>query len=134
MVSFTTMYGPEDFDNLKPEDYVPLKEKLLKQHIARFKEVYGVDIEPYIEEVEISTPMTFARYLGTPEGSTYGYELVNWDSMISRMMMMSDEFPIKGLRHIGAASFRGDGYSSTWINGDMCAAMAVAEMKEGGNK
>ena len=134
VVSFTTMYGPEDFDNLKPEDYVPLKEKLLKQHIARFKEVYGVDIEPYIEEVEISTPMTFARYLGTPEGSSYGYELVNWDSMISRMMMMSDEFPIKGLRHIGAASFRGDGYSSTWINGDICAALAVAELKEGGNK
>ena len=54
--------------------------------------------------------------------------------MLARMMMMGDEFPIKGLRHIGAASFRGDGYSSTWLNGDLCAAMACAELKEGGDQ
>ena len=134
VVSFTSMYGPDDFNDIKPEDYAGLKDKVARQHIETFKNVYGVDIAPYIEEVEVSTPMTFARYLGTPEGSTYGYDVGGWDAMLARMMMIGEEFPIKGLRHIGAASFRGDGYSSTWINGDMCAAMACAELKEGGNQ
>jgi len=134
VVSFTTMYGPDDWNKITPQEYAGIKDKFAKQCIETMKEKYGVDIEPYIEEMEVSTPMTFARYLGTPEGSTYGYELSGWDGMLARMMLIPEEFPITGLRHIGAASFRGDGYSSTWINGDMCAAMACAELKEGGNK
>ena len=134
VLSFTAMYGPEDWNNLEPQEYYELKDKIAKKQIQKFKEVYGVDIEPYIEEIEMATPMTFSRYMGTPEGSTYGFDLAGWDGMLNRMMNIPEEFPVKGLRHIGAASFRGDGYSSTWINGDMCAAMACAELKEGGNK
>lgn len=52
--------------------------------------------------------------------------------MMNRMMMIGEDYPIKGLKHIGAAASRGDGYSSTWIIGDMLAGIACGEMKEGG--
>ena len=126
--SFTTMYGPEDWNRVTPEEYPKVKEKIAEKFIAAMKEKLGVDIGPYIEEVEIASPMTFARQIGSPEGAVYGYAVSGWDAMIARMMMVSEEFTVKGLRYIGAASLRGDGYSSAWHNGEMCAMLACKEI------
>lgn len=134
VISFTTMYGAEDWNDLKVQDYVKTKNQIGKLFINTMKEKLGIDIEPYIEEMEISTPWTFARYLGNPEGCCYGFETKDWDVMMARMMMIGEDYPIKGLKHIGAAASRGDGYSSAWIIGDLLAGMAVNELKEGGLK
>ena len=53
---------------------------------------------------------------------------------IARMMDIEADFTIKGLRHIGAGSFMADGYSSTWINGDLTAMLACKDLEEGGTK
>lgn len=132
VVSFTSMYGKKDWSDLEIKDYNKMKEAIAKKFIETTKEKMGIDITPYIEEVEIATPWTFARYLGTPEGCTYGHKTKDWDAMMNRMMMIGEDYPIKGLKHIGAAASRGDGYSSTWIIGDMLAGIACGEMKEGG--
>ena len=81
--------------------------------------------------------LTFARFLGVPEGSVYGYEARDWDGMMARMQMIGDDYPIKGLRPIGAAGPRSDGYSATIICGQLIAASALKDLKtwsEGGNK
>lgn len=135
VISFTKLFSKsQDWEKLTPEEYYKVKDKMIAKCIDDVKKRLGIDLTPYIEEVEVATPMTFARYLGTPDGTPYGYELSDWDGMMARMMEMDKDFPIKGLRHIGAASFRGDGYSSTWLNGDMCAALACRDLEEGGNK
>jgi prolycopene isomerase len=135
VISFTKLFSKsQDWEKLTPEEYYKVKDKMIAKCIDDVKNRLGIDITPYIEEVEVATPMTFARYLGTPDGTPYGYELSDWDGMMARMMEMDKDFPIKGLRHIGAASFRGDGYSSTWLNGDLCAALACRDLEEGGNK
>ena len=86
--------------------------------------------------MEIASPWTFSRLLGVPEGSVYGYETRDWDGMMARMMMLGTDYPIKGLRPIGAAGPRGDGYSATIICGQLMAANALKDLKEweGGNR
>ena len=69
------------------------------------------------------------NYVNVPQGAAYGFELKDWDSMMPRMMMMGTEFPVKGLKFVGAASIRGDGYNSAIFSGDTLAKKTLAEMK-----
>jgi prolycopene isomerase len=135
IVSFTSMGSPEDWDNLSQEDYVALKNRYVEKFLKSLKEKAGIDIAPHIEEMSVASPWTFARYLGTPEGSVYGHETADWDGMMARMMMLSTDYPVKGLRPIGAAGPRGDGYSAAYICGQLMARLALKDLNtEGGNQ
>ncbi len=132
LVSFTTFGSPKDWDNLPQEDYVALKNKFAAKFIKSLKDKAGIDIAPHIEEMSVASPWTFARYLGTPEGAVYGHETTDWDGMMARMMMLSSDYPVKGLRPIGAAGPRGDGYSAAYICGQLMARLALKDMSEEG--
>lgn len=136
MCSFTTMFtSAEDWNNISDEEYFKVKNKLAKKIIANFEKKTGIEISPYIEEISIATPLTFARYLGVPEGSVYGYMTKDWDSMLSRTASQAADFPVKGLKPIGTSGMRGDGYSSTYMCGSIVAKAAIKELnKEGGAK
>ena len=129
---FTSMGNREEWSDLSQEDYVAYKNKYAKKFIKTLKDRAGIDIEPYIEEICVASPWTFARYLGVPEGAVYGYETAEWDAMMARMMMLNDDYPIKGLRPIGAAGPRGDGYSSAYVCGRLMARLALRDLKEEG--
>jgi prolycopene isomerase len=131
VVSFTTFYNFDDWGNVEIKDYFKKKNEVAKQMIMRLKEKTGIDISDCIEEMEIATPWTFSRYLNVPEGAVYGYETSEWDAMMARMMMLKDDYPVKGLWPIGAAGPRGDGYSSTYICGNLIARLALKEMEGG---
>ena len=133
--SFTSFGAPKDWDNLKMEDYVEFKNNVAKKFLKSVKDKAGIDLSGHIEEMAVASPWTFARYLGTPEGSVYGHETADWDGMMARMMMLSTDYPVKGLRPIGAAGPRGDGYSAAYICGQLMANLALKDMsEEGGNK
>lgn len=129
---FTSMGNADEWGDLSQEDYVALKNKYAEKFIKCLKDRMGIDIAPYIEEICVASPWTFARYLGVPEGSVYGYETKDWDGMMARMMMLSSDYPIKGLRPIGAAGPRGDGYSSAYVCGRLMARLALKDLKEEG--
>lgn len=128
--SFTTFGVPKDFDHLSEDEYVAFKNKIATKILNNFKAKVGIDLSSHIEEISIATPWTFARYLGAPEGSVYGYETRSWDGMMPRMMMLNQDYPIKGLRPIGTAGPRGDGYSSTYIAGQLMAKLALKDLSE----
>ncbi len=133
--SFTSMAAPKDWNDLSQEDYVKFKNDFVKKMLRNLKEKAGIDLEGHIEEMAVASPWTFARYLNAPEGAVYGYETTDWDGMMARMMMLNSDYPIKGLRPIGAAGPRGDGYSAAYICGQLMAANAVKELnEEGGGK
>ena len=46
--------------------------------------------------------------MGNAEGNVYGYENRDWDTLVARMQMIETDYPIKGLRPIGACGPRGD--------------------------
>lgn len=134
MCSFTTMFtSPEDWNDIKDEDYVKIKNKLAKKIIKNFESKTGIVLSPYIEEISVASPLTFARYIGVPEGSVYGYMTKDWDSMLSRIASQGADFPIEGLKPIGTSGMRGDGYSSTYMCGSIVAKSAIKELnKKGG--
>lgn len=134
LVSFTTFANPDEWNNVSEADYVALKNKFAQKFIDTLKKKTGIDIAPYIEEVSVASPWTFARYLNAPEGSVYGYETRDWDGMMARMMMLSADYPIKGLRPIGTSGPRGDGYSAAYICGQLIAKLAIKDLNEGGTK
>ena len=133
--SFTTLASPVDWDGLSQKDYFEFKNQIAEKMLLNLKNRTGIDLFGHIEEMEVASPWTFARYLGVPEGSVYGYETRDWDGMMARMMMLSTDYPIKGLRPIGTSGPRGDGYSATIICGQLVAASALNDLKtwaEGG--
>lgn len=132
IVSLTTTYMEDCWSQIDPKDYVKTKNKVASDMIDWFEEKTGIIIRPYIEEFEVATPWTFCRYASVPQGAAYGYELRDWDNMMPRMMMMREEYPVKGLRFCGAASIRGDGFNSAIFSGDMMGKLTLAQMKEEG--
>lgn len=93
----------------------------------------GIEIKPYIEEIVIACPPTFARYLNTPEGTPYGYQMNMWDAFIQRMHVRNEERFIDNLHFVGAASHRGDGYSSAYLSGlDTGKEIVRTEKEKGG--
>ena len=92
----------------------------------------GLIIRPHIEEIVIAAPPTFARYLNTPNGTPYGYQIKPWDTIIARTMCSKNERFIDGLSFIGAHAERSDGYSSTYANGRSVGERIVREVKKHG--
>ncbi len=135
--TFTTFGSPVDWNDLSQEDYFRFKNEGVEKMLKTLKEKTGIDLSGHIEEMEVGSPWTFARYLGAPEGGVYGYEARDWDGMMARMQMIASDYPIKGLRPIGAAGPRSDGYTASMICGQLMAGNALLDLKkwsEGGNQ
>ncbi|HRX58052.1 MAG TPA: NAD(P)/FAD-dependent oxidoreductase [Eubacteriales bacterium] len=124
------IFGSDLPDDLTPEGYKKYKNEIARKYIADYEKLMGLSILPHIEEISVATPVTFARYLGTPEGTIYGYKLSGWDNLLARISCEKDEYTIPGLSFCGGHATRGDGYSSAYVTGDAVAKRVVKRMKE----
>jgi phytoene dehydrogenase-like protein len=134
IVFMTTLYRPEVWHNVKPQEYFDLKNKIALDLISDFEEATGASLRDHIEEFEVATPQTFARYTGSHDGGIYGYEPEPWDSLLPRMMMLTEDQHIGGLQFSGGSAFRCHGYSSSFLSGQVGALLTVREMKERGGE
>lgn len=131
IVIVTKFYSTDDWSNIQEKDYFDVKERIAKDAIQQYKETVGIDISDCIEEVEISTPVTYSRYLGTPEGTCYGYLPLKWDGMLNRILdEQKKDYMIHGLRFCGAAGALLDGYSQAYLSGNEIAKFTLDDMKE----
>jgi len=130
--SLTTFAATPTWEKVTQENYVEHKEIEVRRMLKDVKEKMGIDMSGHIEECITASPWTFARYLNAPQGGVYGYETKDWDGMMARLMMLSTDYPIKGLRPIGAAGPRGDGYSAAYICGQLIAKLTLKDMAEEG--
>ena len=126
------VFGHDVPKDLKPEDYKKYKNDLAKKYIEDCEQTLGISIMPHIEEISVATPVTFARYLGTPEGTIYGYKLSGWDNLMARTAGEKNDYTIPGLSFCGGHYIRGDGYSCAYIMGDTIGKR-VAKRLKGGN-
>lgn len=131
LMSFTKIYSEDVWKDVAMEDYVEVKNRIAQKTIEDFEKTMGVDLQSSVEEVSVASPWTFARYIGTPEGSIYGYECNEWDGMLARLMMVNEDYPIKGLKFAGAAGPRGDGYSAAYLCGNLIARLTLKDMAQG---
>ncbi|MFX1570715.1 MAG: phytoene desaturase family protein [Promethearchaeota archaeon] len=125
---FTTLFKPEVWKDVKPEDYVDVKNRIANGLITDFENALGISIREHIEEIEVATPETFARYTRTYNGIIYGYEPESWDSLVPRLMMMGDHNYIKGLEFAGGFGRRCHGYSSALKDGEIAALLVLNEL------
>ncbi len=123
-------YG-DVMQGVRPEDYKKLKTKIADEMITQCEKALGIDIKPYIEEIEIALPPTFSRYLNTPNGSPYGYQLDLWDSMLSRTIQYNKDQPFDNFLFCGASQERGDGYGCAYYTGKKAAGLVIKKLKEG---
>lgn len=131
---FTTFYFGNGWDDVKPEEYNKLKNETAMKMIEDCERALGISIRPYIEEIVIAAPPTFARYLNTPQGTPYGYQMSMWDAFVQRTVSKKKEKFTDNLYFVGAATDRGDGYSSTYLSGlDAGLEIIRAVKAKGGN-
>ncbi|MBR5427378.1 MAG: NAD(P)/FAD-dependent oxidoreductase [Clostridia bacterium] len=116
---------------VKPEDYKKYKTQVADGMITRCEKALGISIKPYIEEIEIALPPTFSRYLNTPFGSPYGYQLDMWDSMLPRTIQFGKDQPFDNFLFCGASQERGDGYGSAYFSGEKAAGKIIKKIREG---
>jgi phytoene dehydrogenase-like protein len=132
IVSITTLFRPEAWRKVSSVDYVTIKNRIARDLIVDLEESTGAPIREHIEEFEVATPQTYARYTGGHDGIIYGYEPEPWDSIIPRLMMMADDRYFDGLEFTGGYSFRGHGYSSSFMAGPTVALITYRDMLEKG--
>jgi len=130
IMSFTTLYTEDAWGAVGADEYVAKKREVAQKLIRDFEQHVGVTLTPYIEEIEIATPETMARYTLNPQGAMYAYACSGWDTMLARLMMLKDDQIVPGIRFAGGYGPRVYGYSSTYLNGELTAKLTMADMKE----
>ncbi|MCQ2592986.1 MAG: NAD(P)/FAD-dependent oxidoreductase [Treponema sp.] len=114
---FTTAVYGDEWGKIAPEDYKKTKMEVAEKMIDFYEKTMGISIKPYIEEIEVATPVTFSRYLNTPNGTPYGYQTHMWDGTFMRTMNVKKEHSIKNLRFCGAHTEGSLGYNMTYHSG-----------------
>ncbi len=128
----TAMTYGDVMKDVKPQDYKKFKTAVAKDMIETCEKALNMSITPYIEEIEIALPPTFARYLNTPQGTPYGYMLEKWDSMIPRTVQYLQDQPYENFFFCGATQERGDGYGCAYYTGEKAGGLVVKAMKKEG--
>ncbi len=128
----TTMTFGDVMKDVRPQDYKKFKNEIAKDMIETCEKALNISIMPYIEEIEVALPPTFARYLNTPFGTPYGYLLEKWDSMIPRTVQYLTDQPFDNFFFCGASQERGDGYGCAYYTGEKAGGLVVNAIKKEG--
>lgn len=130
-VQFAKFYTEDAFANVTEENYFKIKDRIARETIEHFEKVAGIDLQSHIEEIVVASPVTWARYLGTPQGDVYGYACGTWDGMFPRVQSGHKlDYTIRGLRFCGGHGTQMDGYSQAYLSGREQARYTLQDMKE----
>jgi len=128
-LSITALVPSKPFEDVKEEDYYSLKRRLANEMMESCIKVTKVDFRKNITEIEISTPMTIAHYVGAWKGNIYGYSHSMADHAVARLGANEGEHFIEGLEFAGAFGMSGDGMGPQITNG-RAAAKGVRNDKQ----
>ena len=129
ILCLTTLYTDNCWANVEPDQYFKEKDMLAARLIANYESATGITIHNSIEELEVATPVTFARYTATPQGTVYGYFGDDWDGIIPRFMTEATDCDTKGLRFCGGWDVQLSGMSSAISSGRNVAFATLNDMK-----
>jgi prolycopene isomerase len=132
MMILTISYTDDAWADVKEEDYVKIKREIADHMIDNLEKIMGYKIREHIEEIEIASPVTFARYMGTPQGVVYGYASEKWDGMSSRTLSNGMEPTIPGLFFVGAHGSGLSGYFPTYTTGNRIGYQILGYVMSGG--
>jgi prolycopene isomerase len=93
------------------------KEKFANAFIDLFESRTGAKIRDHVEEIEIVSPASYARYSSTPLGNIYGYEVSPVDGAVLRTLLVDEEQYIPGLDFVGTYGRRCHSFGCGIVNG-----------------
>ena len=134
ILNFTTLFTENCWANVEPESYFIEKDNFAKRIIALYEESTGIKISEFIEEIEIATPLTFARYLNTPQGVIYGYSAEPFDNLLSRFMTEESDNDTKGLRFCGSWGTQLSGFCAAIASGRNTAYATIYDIENESDK
>ena len=127
-LSITALPLPEAFLNVREEDYFALKRKLANDMIDTYEKTTGIRLRDRIVEIEVSTPITIAHYVGAWKGSIYGYTHSIDNHAVARLQMREEDHFIDGLEFACATGMSGNGMGPAVTNGRAAAKYTKAAM------
>ena len=122
MAAIITLQYMEPWLRVPPAEYAKEKYRAASAMLERAETVYP-GLREHIEELEISTPITHARYLGHPGGAFYGFDQYVKDSA----SFVSPKPPIDGLYLAGAWATSG-GFQPTLDSGARSARLILKQL------
>ncbi len=131
-VTLLGIFRSDVWADVPMEEYFRKKEDYALELIESFEKTTGIHLQEHIEEIEIATPWTFARYLGTPKGTCYGYDNNQWDGLMARLMSLRQDNSTPHLYFGCAADANSNGYNMTYVGGSTAAKLCLADMKNEG--
>ena len=132
-IQFSKFYTGDPFADVTEEEYFKVKDRIARECVERYEEVTGCRLQGHIEEIVVASPVTWARYLGTPRGDVYGYEPATWDGMFPRVQSgHHEDYTVHGLRFAGGHGTQMDGYSQAYLSGAEQARYMLLDMKKEG--
>ncbi len=134
ILTFTTHFSENCWANIEPENYFDEKNELAKRLINNFETVTGIKIFEYIEELEVATPLTFARFTNSPQGTIYGYLGDEWDSLFARFSTEIQDNDTKGLRFCGGYGTQLSGVSSSLASGRNALYATLFDINDWGDE
>ncbi len=132
ILCLSTIYTDDCWAKIQPEEYFNEKDMLAARLIANYETATGINIHDYIEELEVSTPVTFARYTGVPQGVTHGYFAYDWDNLITRFMTEKTDNDTPGLRFCGAWGTQLNGFGASMASGRNTAYATLCDITDEG--
>ncbi len=130
ILCLSTIYTDNCWADISPEDYYNEKDMLAARLISSYENATGTIIHNAIEEIEVGTPVTFARYTATPQGTIYGYFGDDWDALIPRLMTEAEDCDTKGLRFCGGWGTQLSGISNSIASGRNAAFATLCDINE----
>ncbi len=126
----TSIFAGDAWSEVSVKDYYKTKLAFAEKMINNFEKATGVAIKDHIEEIEIATPMTYARYTDAPAGTIYGYEATKEDGIVKRIIFDMLDKGISGLYFGGGYTVRHMGYSPSYATGNLAAKAAISYMEK----
>ena len=123
MAAIISLQYLEPWLHVPPSEYADVKYRTADAMLKRVETVFP-GLSGHIEEMEISTPITHARYLGHPGGAFYGFDQYIKDSP----SFVSPKTPIEGLYLAGAWTTSG-GFQPTLESGARTARRLMKKMR-----
>jgi ferredoxin-NADP reductase/phytoene dehydrogenase-like protein len=116
----------DPFVEMPPEKYHEAKFAYAEKMLNYLDDYYPL-IRQHIEEIEVFTPMTIMRYIGSQNGSIYGVDSHIKDLIASKLDARS---PFAGLYFCGATLLFG-GFHTTLLSGNAAAKLILKDLREG---
>ena len=127
--SMTYLPLPESFENVDEYNYEEIKKKNAMHFIELESKRLGVSLKEHILEIIIETPISVSHYVGSWNGSIYGFMHSMDDHIVARLGMKDKEQYISGLAFNGAHQTSGDGMAPVINSGRAGAGDILLEMR-----